>query len=571
MGIQSASPARLALVALAAVITGLAALAAGTRTAPEAAHAAPPAPLERPNVVVIETDDQTDHALRFLDNVNRLLVRQGVRFTNSFASFPLCCPSRATFLTGQYAHNHDVRSNNPPRGGYGKLDETNTLPVWLQDAGYHTALVGRYFSGYGLHGTERNVPPGWSEWYGAATLPYVGFTLNQNGVPKLYTANQANYQTDVLTRIASDVIRRTAQTSQPLFLWVTYFAPHAGNPVDSDDPQGYPATLRGPSPAARYRDAFANVPLPRPKSFNEANVADKPPAVRRRPRFTGGLRDAITEMYRQELESLQSVDQGVAAIVDALRRSGQLADTLIVFTSDNGFMHGEHRIPYGKNVVYEPSVRVPLVMRGPGIPRARRIADTVANIDLAPTIVEATGTESGLPMDGRSLLPLATDPLADYGRDILLETTTYSAIRTDRYKYVEYRNGPRELYDLEADPNELASRRSGPPVIRAELRRRLTGLRRCDGALCREGPRLVLRATCTQGDVRARVAGDDAWWVSTARFYVDERPVARADRAPFSKLLPRHLVESSAAKTIRARVATKDGRGVTLMTRVSCA
>src|SRR5215218_4549203 len=222
MRMGSLSGARLALVALAAVLTALAVLAAGTRTAPQAAQAAAQ---KRPNVVVIETDDQTDDSLRFMANVNRLLVQQGVRFDNNFVSFPLCCPSRATFLTGQYGHNHGVMGNSPPQGGYTKLDHSNTLAVWLQRSGYYTALVGKYLNGYGTPATRLQVPAGWSEWHGATNLRYLGFTLNEGGQLHTYPADQANYQSDVLARIAGDVIRRRASASNPLFMWVTFYAP----------------------------------------------------------------------------------------------------------------------------------------------------------------------------------------------------------------------------------------------------------------------------------------------------------------------------------------------------------
>ncbi|MDQ3894067.1 MAG: sulfatase, partial [Actinomycetota bacterium] len=469
--------ARAILLAAAAVLTAIAALAAATRTAPATAIAARAAAADqkRPNIIVIETDDQTDDSLRLMPNVNRLLVRQGVRFDSSFASFPLCCPSRATFLTGQYAHNHGVMGNSPPQGGYTKLDHSNTLAVWLQRAGYHTAHVGKYLNGYGQRRTRMQIPPGWSEWNGATTLPYLGFTLNENGQLKTYPANQQNYQTDVLGRKAVEIIRRQVPSAKPLFMWLAFYAPHAGAPADPDDPivgrnQGRNrrgrngGAMRGPSPAERHRNAFAGQALPRPPSFNEADVSDKPGAIRNRPLLSAAQIAGMTEMYQQRLESLLAVDEAVAGVVDALRASDELDNTLIVFTSDNGFMHGEHRIPSGKTVAYEPSARVPLVLRGPGVDRGRHVADLVANIDLTPTILDAANAKASRRIDGRSLLPLTRDRLADYGRDLLLETAAYSAIRTDRFKYVEYGTGERELYDLAADPYELVSRHDDPAL-----------------------------------------------------------------------------------------------------------
>jgi N-acetylglucosamine-6-sulfatase len=406
-------------------VAGLLALAAGSHTAPAVVQQAD----DRPNIVVIQTDDQTADSLRYMANVNRLLVRQGVRFDNNFASYPLCCPSRATLLTGQYAHNHGVRGNQPPLGGYVRLDHSNTLPVWLQQAGYQTSFVGKYLNGYGEgEGGREEVPPGWSEWRAAVRTPgkgtqsYVGFTLNENGGLVDYPPNQANYQTDVFTRKAVSSIRSGSASGSPFFLYLAYFAPHSGLPVDEDDVRA-PGVSLTPSPAARHRDAFEAEPLPFPPSFDEVDVSDKPPAIKRFDRLTVAQELAVTESYQQRLESLLAVDEGVAQIVDALRAERQLANTLIVFTSDNGFMQGEHRVmpDRGKGFAYEPSARIPLVLRGLDLPRGRRVTDVVSNVDLAPTFLALARVAPGRVVDGRSLLPLARDPLADFGRDLLLE------------------------------------------------------------------------------------------------------------------------------------------------------
>ena len=209
MEVRSPTVLRLAFLVL---VGGLLALTAGSHTAPAVVQQD-----VRPNIVVIQTDDQTADSLRFMANVDRLLVKQGVRFDNSFASFPLCCPSRATLLTGQYAHNHSVLANTPPRGGYTLLDHANTLPVWLQQAGYQTAFVGKYLNGYGDGETLHDVPAGWSDWRailrtpGKTAMSYVGFTMNENGQLVDYPANQANYQTDVFSRQAVDAIRSRRQ------------------------------------------------------------------------------------------------------------------------------------------------------------------------------------------------------------------------------------------------------------------------------------------------------------------------------------------------------------------------
>ena len=209
---------------------------------------------------------------------------------------------------------------------------------------------------------------------------------------------------------------------KPLFLKVAFLAPHSGGPRAADDPR----RLGTPEPAPRHRNRFAAEPLPTPPSFNELDVSDKPAGIRSRPILPPQRVAAITENYQQRLESLLAVDEAVAQIVDALRRARELGNTLIIFTSDNGFLHGEHRVALGKVLVYEPSIRVPLIMRGPGVKPARRLSQFVANIDLAPTIVDAANVRAGRKLDGRSLLPLTRKPTMKLQRSILIEASTAS-------------------------------------------------------------------------------------------------------------------------------------------------
>jgi N-acetylglucosamine-6-sulfatase len=524
---------------------------------------------QRPNVVVIETDDQTLESVRVMRNVRRLIGDQGTTFENNFASFSLCCPSRATFLTGQYAHNHGVQGNSPPDGGYERLDHSSTLAVWLQRSGYYTAEVGKYLNGYGQR-SATVVPPGWSEWHAAVKNAYFGHTLNENGSLLAFGSDTAAYQTDVFARRALDVIRRRAPAEQPFFLWFTPYAPHAGGPRDADDPPG----IGTPSPAPRHRNIFSGERLPRPPSFNEADVADKPAYIRQLPRLSPRRIAAIQENYQQRLETLLAVDEAVGAIVAELQRLGELDRTLVVFTSDNGFFHGEHRVPFGKVLVYEPSIRVPLLMRGPGVPRGLRLRQLVANIDLAPTILDAANATPGRRQDGRSLLPLLARPALQWGRDLLIEGRpeagrgrrrgTFDAIRTPRYLYAEYTNGDRELYDLVRDPNELRSRHADPSLapLRAELARRLAFLRECRGSACLIGPRVALSVSCGSG-LSASVGGLDARWIASVAFVagstraVDRQRPFRADLGP-----PR-------ASEVSARVALVDGRRVELEQRAS--
>jgi len=535
----------------------------------------------RPNIVVIETDDQTLDSMRVMSSTLRLLGKEGTTFDQNFVSFSLCCPSRSTFLTGQYAHNHGVLGNSPPAGGYHKLDHSNTLPVWLQRAGYYTAEVGKYLNGYGKP-NPLEIPPGWNEWHAGVNLAFTGGTMNENGKLVQLPKNESGYQTDVWARIARDVIHRRAP-SQPFFLWLTPHVPHSGGPADADDPKGV-ATTR---PAARHRDKFSSEQLPMSPSFNEADVSDKPAAMRNRPLLTPERIAGMREAYQQQLEALLAVDEAVAGIIDELRSSGELSNTVVIYTDDNGFFYGEHRVPAGKVLLYEPSIHVPLLIRGPGIPKGRHLKQIVANIDLAPTILDLANAKAGRTMDGRSLLPLFKNPKLEWGRDLVIERgpatggkkgnggkgakagkaaqgdSVFGALRTPGYLYAEYASGEKELYDLAKDPNELTSRHNDPAyaAMMGQFAARLTQMRGCAGAVCRQGPRVSLevRRAVGRSTVRAVVAGSDARWVQGVGFSVADRAAGTDRAAPFSRLL-----ETRGSRSVTALVTMKDGRRMTL-------
>ncbi len=302
---------------------------------------------------MIMTDDQTKDSLEFMPQVQSLLAARGTTFDNYFVSYPLCCPSRATYLTGQYAHNHGVIHNAGAHGGYTALDHSNALPVWLQNGGYRTINLGRYLNGYGTTVPPETVPPGWTDWNASvepSTYQYAHWFMNENGRIQEYPLSGfPEHQNDFYGRRSEELIREASLLGQPFFLSLTVAAPHSGRPRDPDDPPD----LGTPSPAPRDVDTFATEALPRPPNFNEANVRDKPQVVSDTRRLTPQKIDAIRENYQQELESLQSVDDAVARLVNALQAAGQLDNTLIMFTSDNGFMHGQHRFASGKVLPYE--------------------------------------------------------------------------------------------------------------------------------------------------------------------------------------------------------------------------
>ncbi len=452
----------------------------------------------RPNVVVIETDDQTLESMKAMRNVNSLIGAHGVTFTNSFVNYSLCCPSRATFLTGQYAHNHGVLSNEGRTGGFHRwesLHAHNNLALWLRGAGYYTAIVGKYLNGYA---NRPRVPPGWSDWRVAAPddQSVYDYTLNDNGTLVHYHAQPADFKQDVLTREAVELIDSRARKPTPFFLWLTYTAPHVANP---DPSRNLPHDCgNAAKPPARYSRAFATARLPKPPNFNEGDVSDKPAAIQGWPLLNAdGIAD-IQRRYRCELESLLAVDDGVKKVVDTLKANGALDDTLIVYTSDNGYFHGEHRIPDGKMRPYEESIRVPLEMRGPGIPPGVKVNPLVINADLAPTIVDAANADPGLVMDGRSLLGVIDHPASDMDRELLIEEPGglagvhawgpgFEAIRTPRYIYVEFKDDQPELYDLKLDPFELQNLVNHPAYasLRATLAARLQKLKGCAGRSCR--------------------------------------------------------------------------------------
>jgi N-acetylglucosamine-6-sulfatase len=518
----------------AGALLAVAVVLAGCGASPE------PGQQSRPNVLVLLTDDQTVESMRVMAGVRSELGGGGTTFERSFVSNPVCCPSRATLYTGQYTHNHGVIGNRPPEGGYGRLDKSEWLPVWLQRAGYRTVHIGKFMNRYGQDSPPTEVPPGWNEWYTSvdpSTYSFTEYRLNENGT---LTWGRA-YSTDEYSQRAADVVRRLAPSAQPFFLSVAYLAPHSGRPREPDDPVG----LGTPAPAPRHRDAFATEPLPVTPAFDEADVSDKPSFVRRRPRLSPERAAAIAEMYRQELESLLAVDEGIVRIVGALHAAGELENTLIVFTSDNGFFHGEHRVPYGKVMVYEPSIRVPLVLRGPGVPAGQRRRQLVTNADLAPTILEAAGAvPAGRVPDGRSLFPLLRDRGLEWGRELLVEgapgfqAVAYAALRNDRFVYAEHDNGERELYDLRTDPDQLDNVVGDPrhAGIEARLAERLASLQTCAGRGCRRRPRLRLAMRGCRGLVRGAT-------------------------------LHRVRLRRRGAR-LRARVTTRDGRVVTLDRRL---
>jgi N-acetylglucosamine-6-sulfatase len=446
----------------------------------------------RPNIIVIMTDDQRLDDLRALSKTRARIGAAGTTFTRSFSTFPACAPARASYLTGQYSHNNGVRHNVPPNGGYPKLDHRNTLPVWLQEAGYFTTHIGKYLNLYGQE-NPTEIPPGWDDWQGIVdptTYRMYDYTMNDNGALVRYKESEADYQTDVLAARAENAIAKAVARKQPFFLEITPLAPHGETTAHLPGPPN-------PRPAPRHAGAFANAPLPQAPAFDEADVSDKPAFIRALPRLTTTQIKNITACHRSRLAALLAVDDLVERVVDKLVTLGVLRHTMLIFTSDNGFFHGEHRINRGKYRIYEESGRVPLLIRGGGFPRGVTAQQLVAHIDLAPTIVALSGATPKRVMDGRSLLPLALNPKLGGDRNLLIETVclttgdNYQAVRSPSFLYVEHPGQEQELYDLRPgaahyDPHQLNSRHASSTYtqIKSQLATRLNQLRACSGTSC---------------------------------------------------------------------------------------
>src|SRR5262245_25744007 len=479
-------------------LTGL--LAALLLCVPGAAEARPAGVGKdgRPNILVVMTDDMNRADLGFMPKTRKLLARRGTSFTNAITSFPLCCPSRATFLTGQYSHNHGVGGNFYPEGWYGMPGRNNTLATWLDGGGYRTDLIGKMLNGYGALDAHGEIPPGFDKWHGlldVSAYDYYNFVMNSNGRlrtwgdpdfarklvdfanievtppdvksvadilakltevmgPPPYSywgaANPDQYSPDVTGRITNKLLGREKRKGKPFFIWWTPAAPHR---------EDVSTTLMGrkgadPRPAPRYEQLSKSFQLPRPPSFNEADVSDKATDVTSHtPPLTDAQINQLQLDYQGRGGSLRAVDDKVGRMVKTLKHTGQLRNTVIVFTSDNGWMQGEHRIPGDKFLPYEESLGVPLIFRGPGIAQGRKINRQVTNIDIAPTLARLAHVKLQRLMDGISLAPTLRRLKNPPKRALAVEAPRplfegaipqngwdrpYMGVRTQRYTYVVY-------------------------------------------------------------------------------------------------------------------------------------
>jgi N-acetylglucosamine-6-sulfatase len=477
-------------------------------------------PSVQPNIVVIQTDDQTYAQMqrRVMPNTHELLVDKGTSFTNYIATTAQCCPSRATLITGQYAHNSGVTSN---QAGYPALvDKGNVLPVWLERAGYTTIHIGKFMNRYDRFAKpDTRVAPGWEQWRTVLSeARYYDYDYFVNGRVIHHGRARDDHLTAVMNHDAVRMVRRYAPKRRPFYLQLDHRAPHASQQFDPHGSCG-----RAPVPMPKDQRAFKHEPLPKPRSFNERNMSDKPPFLRSIPKLDAERRHDIRKRWRCALESLVGVDRGVKRIYRAVKRTGDLGRTVFIFLSDNGQFYGEHRLRVGKVFPYEEALHLPLVIKLPRSYRAdgervHHTAKPTANIDIAPTILDLAGASTSRTMDGRSLLPiLKRKNRWPRKRAVLTEyrvpdvpkysTCAFAGIRTRREIYVEHSRvadpdtgqcvdatpAEAERYDLKEDPLELENLCSGGLLAQCpsgkrqrKLERRLAKLRDCAGVKGRD-------------------------------------------------------------------------------------
>ncbi len=457
----------------------------------------------RPNVVTIVTDDQTLESFNeaTMPETLRLLATRGTSFSQAVVSTPQCCPSRAGYLTGQYAQNNKVISNRP---GYPLLKrKRDILPEWLRSAGYRTIHVGKYLNGY-AQTRGAIVAPGWDRWL-SLILAHYRFPLWS--IDGELRQDEKLYLTSTINQMSEEMIRTYAPRKKPFYLQVDQFAPHVQLPGNSNGRCRLSAI-----PPEEDADLFVDATVPRNPAFDEADVSDKPSFIQDQGRFSDAQIADIDRHYGCALASLRLVDEGISSIVSELKAAGELGNTMIIFTSDNGYGFGEHRMSLTKGLPYEEHVRVPLVIRPPRqFPRASRrgrVSDApVANIDLAPTLLRLVGGEpcrNGKRcrrMDGRSLISILDGRKPRWSKRRAVRTSfsvnfnaykrscEWDALRTTRRSLIEHTSLPKpgtidcepvsvfENYDLNADPFQL----DGDRPVADRARERLRRLTRCSG------------------------------------------------------------------------------------------
>jgi N-acetylglucosamine-6-sulfatase len=447
-----------------------------------------PAPGSVPNIVLVLTDDLSMNLLPYMPNV-AAMAQHGVSFTNYFVIDSLCCPSRSAIFTGQFPHNNGVFTNHGADGGYQAYtahgDAQKSFAIALHNAGYRTAMMGKYLNEY--LPTYRQ-PVGWDEWdVTGRGYNEFNYLLNENGRLHRYGHSPRDYLTDVLKTKASQFIDGALSRKRPFALEVATFAPHA------------PST-----PAPRDALDFPGLTAPRTRAFDRISTG-APRWLAARPPLSAKAQQSIDAAFRKRVRAVQAVDDMVGALRAQLQAKGLADNTYFVFSSDNGYHMGEHRLLPGKQTAFDTDIRVPLIVTGPGIAPGRTLTAMTSSIDLAPTFEDLAGTRPTAQRDGTSLVGLLHGLAARPGRPnaVLVEhhgpptapgdpdrqppragnPPSYEAIRSANSLYVEYVTGEREYYDLRSDPDELHNLAATvPPARLALLQQALHALETCRGA-----------------------------------------------------------------------------------------
>lgn len=458
---------------------------------PAASVASRQAATAKPNIVFVLTDDLAWNLVHFMPHVLQL-QRLGATLARYTVTDSLCCPSRSSIFTGLFPHDTGVFRNTGKDGGYHVFNahglESKTFAVALQALGYRTSMMGKYLNGY--EPASGHIPPGWTDWHVAGNgYPEFNYDLNENGTVVHYGGrkNPKNYLTDVLAARATAFINQAADAHQPFFMEVATFAPHA------------PYT-----PAPRDAQRFPGLRAPRVSSFNQNNV-NPPSWLGNRPPLTAQQIASIDTGFRKRAQAVQAVDNLIGQVEATLAARGLTGDTYIVFSSDNGYHMGQHRLLPGKMTAFDSDIRVPLIVAGPGVTGGRSIDQLAENIDLNPTFVELAGGTPGGDVEGHSLAPLLLHPAAPVWRTAALvehhgpdtvvsdpdyengklggNPVTYEAIRLSNAVYVEYVDGEREYYRIDKDPDERVNiYGSLDGAERAQLHALVAAIAGCHGA-----------------------------------------------------------------------------------------
>ena len=494
-GLRTAISSVFALIILSGVIGGTLAVegAASPAASNGPSQASAAEATDHPNIVFVLTDDLSWNLLKYMPNV-QAMRNQGETFSRYFVTDSLCCPSRASIFSGRVPHNTGVFTNTPPDGGFGVFhdrgEENDTFATDISSvpgANYQTAMMGKYLNGY--LPSSLYVPPGWSEWdVAGSAYSEFNYNLNENGKLVSYGSAAGDYLTDVLANKGVGFINSAASAGDPFMLEIATFAPHA------------PYT-----PAPRDAQDFPGLKVPRTPAFNAQNT-NPPTWLGKRAPLTNAQITTLDQHFRKRAQSVEAVDHMIGRIEDTLAQRGLADDTYLVFSSDNGYHMGEHRLTEGKTTAFDTDVGVPLIVAGPGVPAGRTVSRLTANIDLRPTFSELAGASVPSTVDGHSLVPLLNGTSVSGWRSATLiehhgsdqkrddpdtqptaagNPSTYEAMRKDNSVYVEYLNGDHEYYDLSADPNELHNTYGAlSGSQKGDLHKTLHELEHCSGQSC---------------------------------------------------------------------------------------